>query len=53
MCTTSNRFDPGQVAGNCPVCGAGVGSEPGTPTTAHQVNGTGTEMCSGSGAPAQ
>lgn len=47
------RFDPGQVAGSCPVCGAGVGSAPGEPTTMHQRGGTGNETCPGSGQPAQ
>jgi hypothetical protein len=52
MCTTSSRFDPGQLYGYCPVCGQGVGSETGQPTTTHQGGGTGTETCPGSGAPA-
>ena len=46
-----NRFDPGRLAGNCPVCGAGVGSQPGQPTTIHQAQGS-RETCPGSGAPA-
>ena len=46
-----NRFDPGQLAGNCPVCGAGVGSQPGQPTTIHQAQGS-RETCPGSGSPA-
>ncbi len=50
--TPGHRFDPGLTEGSCPVCGAGVGSEPGTPTTSHQAGGTGTEMCPGSGQPA-
>ena len=50
--TPGTRFDPGLTEGNCPVCGAGVGSPPGSPTTMHQRNGTGTETCPGSGAPA-
>jgi hypothetical protein len=49
---TAYRFDPGMCAGNCPVCGAGVGSAPGTPTTMHQRAGSGTETCPGSGQPA-
>ncbi|MER6103637.1 hypothetical protein ABT115_15265 [Streptomyces sp. NPDC001832] len=56
MCSHTNpghRFDPGLTEGCCPVCGAGVGSEPGTPTTMHQANGSGNEMCPGSGQPAQ
>ncbi|MFF9591123.1 hypothetical protein ACF1FX_18185 [Streptomyces sp. NPDC014646] len=53
MCDTNHRFDPGMCAGSCPVCGAGVGSAPGEPTTIHQGNGSGTETCPGSGQPAQ
>ncbi|MFB6943171.1 hypothetical protein ACFWGL_17245 [Streptomyces sp. NPDC060286] len=52
MCDTNHRFDPGQCAGSCPVCGAGVGSPTGTPTTIHQSGGSGTETCPGSGQPA-
>ncbi len=48
----TKRFDPGMCEGNCPVCGAGVGAEPGQPTAMHQRAGTGTETCPGSGAPA-
>lgn len=47
-----HRFDPGQVEGSCPVCGQGVGSETGQPTTIHQRGGSGTETCPGSGQPA-
>ncbi|MEV7154932.1 hypothetical protein AB0N77_09935 [Streptomyces misionensis] len=44
------RFDPGLTEGNCPTCGAIVGSETGQPTTIHQgPDGT---TCSGSGQPA-
>ncbi len=50
--TPGRRFDPGLTEGNCPVCGAGVGSPSGSPTTMHQRNGTGTETCPGSGQPA-
>lgn len=50
---TAHRFDPGLCSGYCPVCGAGVGSEPGQPTAQHQAGGSGTEMCPGSGQPAQ
>lgn len=50
--TPGHRFDPGLTEGYCPVCGAGVGSPPGTPTTMHQALGS-REMCPGSGAPAQ
>jgi hypothetical protein len=46
------RFDPGMLWGNCPVCGAGVGSAPGAPTTTHQETGT-LDTCPGSGQPAQ
>ncbi|WP_426568065.1 hypothetical protein [Streptomyces canus] len=46
------RFDPSATEGSCPVCGAGVGSAPGTPTTMHQRGGTGNETCPGSGQPA-
>lgn len=48
----SKRFDPAEVKGNCPVCGAGVGAEKGRPTAHHQRAGTGTETCPGSGQPA-
>lgn len=48
---SGERFDPGELAGSCPVCGAGVGSEPGTPTTIHQPAGS-RETCPGSGQPA-
>lgn len=47
-----DRFDPGRVAGNCPVCGSTVGAPAGKPTPMHQRNGTGTETCSGVGRPA-
>jgi len=42
------RFDPGQCAGNCPVCGATVGAPPGQPVAQHQRSGS-LEMCPGSG----
>ncbi|MGW0933259.1 hypothetical protein [Streptomyces sp. NPDC002644] len=45
------RRDPARVDGNCPVCGAGVGSQTGEPTTIHQAAGS-RETCPGSGAPA-
>jgi hypothetical protein len=46
----SARFDPGRLAGNCPSCGAIVGSEKGQPTTIHQgANGS---TCPGSNQPA-
>ncbi|MEU8759382.1 hypothetical protein [Streptomyces sp. NPDC048659] len=48
----SKRFDPAEVQGNCPMCGATVGAEKGQPVAQHQRNGTGTETCPGSGAPA-
>ncbi|MEE1796837.1 hypothetical protein PUR28_39670 [Streptomyces sp. BE308] len=51
--TPGRRFDPGLTEGYCPSCGAGVGSPAGAPTASHQVGGTGTEMCPGSGQPAQ
>jgi hypothetical protein len=46
------RRDPARCDGTCPVCGAGVGSEPGQPTTIHQETGT-LDTCPGSGQPAQ
>lgn len=45
------RFDPALLEGNCPVCGAGTGAQPGQATPLHQRNGTGTETCPGSGQP--
>lgn len=47
----AGRFDPGECAGNCPMCGAGVSVESGQPTPQHQETGT-LNMCAGSGAPA-
>lgn len=44
------RFDPGLMGGNCPTCGAIVGSEKGQPTTMHQ--GPGGNTCPGSNQPA-
>jgi hypothetical protein len=49
--TTTARFDPALCRGYCPVCGAGVGAEPGRPVAMHQRAGT-RETCPGSGAPA-
>ena len=46
-----HRFDPSLCEGYCPVCGAGVGAEPGQPTAMHQRAGT-LETCPGSGSPA-
>ncbi|CAM5428758.1 hypothetical protein SRIMM317S_02096 [Streptomyces rimosus subsp. rimosus] len=46
------RCDPGRCDGCCPVCGAGVGSEPGEPTTIHQPADD-RDTCPGSGQPAQ
>jgi ribosomal protein S27E len=45
------RFDPAVCEGNCPVCGAGVGTPTGGQTTIHQRQGT-RETCPGSGQPA-
>lgn len=45
------RFEPDACEGNCPVCGATVGSSPGSPTSSHQAAGS-RDLCPGSGSPA-
>lgn len=45
----SKRFDPAEVEGNCPVCGATVGAPTGQPVAHHQRSGSGTETCPGTG----
>jgi hypothetical protein len=46
-----DRFDPGQCAACCPVCGTYGSAEPGQPCAPHQAPGS-REMCPGSGQPA-
>jgi len=46
----ARRFNPGLVEGNCPSCGAIVGSAKGQPTTIHQ--GSDGSTCPGSNQPA-
>jgi len=50
-CNLSRRFDPAQLSGSCPVCGAIVGAPKGSSTTTHQRQGS-RETCPGSGQPA-
>jgi hypothetical protein len=52
FCTSPAGYECGmaELLSRCPVCGARVNAQTGTPTPPHQIEGTQTE-CSGTGQP--